>query len=44
MLKFLPDKLKTKKKCKYAVKKLPYLLTYLPDQYKPQQMGYKAIL
>ena len=44
MLKFLPDKLKTKKKCKHAVKKLPYLLTYFLDQYKLQQMGYKAIL
>ena len=26
MLKFVPDHLKTKKKCKHAVKKLPYLL------------------
>ena len=29
MLKFLPDLLKTK-----LVKKLPYLLRYVPDQYK----------
>ena len=34
MLKFVPDHLKTKKMCKYAVKKLPYLLRYVPDQYK----------
>ena len=44
MLKFLPDELKTNKKCKHAVKKLPYLLRYVPDQYKAQQMYYKAIL
>ena len=31
MLKFVPDHLKTKKKCKHAVKKLPYLLRYVPD-------------
>ena len=24
--------------CKHAVKKSPYLLTYVPDQYKTQQM------
>ena len=29
MLKFVPDHLKTKKICKYAVKKLPYLLIYV---------------
>ena len=34
--------LKLKKKCKYAVKKLPYI--YVPDQYKTQQMCGKAIL
>ena len=34
ILKFLPDHLKTKKMCKDAVKKLPYLLRYVPDQYK----------
>ena len=31
MLKFIPDHLKTKKMCKHAVKKLPYLLRYVPD-------------
>ena len=30
--------------CKYAVKKLPYLLRYVPDQYKTQQMCNKTIL
>ena len=47
MLKFVPDHLKTKKKkklCKHAVKKLPYLLRYFPDQYKTQQMCEKGIL
>ena len=32
MLKFIPDHFKTKKMCKHAVKKLPYLLRYVPDQ------------
>ena len=44
MLEFVPDHLKTKKLCKYAVKKLPYLLRYVPNQYKTQQMRDKAIL
>ena len=43
-LNFFPDHLKTKKMCKYVVKKLPYLLRYVPDQYKTQQMGDKTIL
>ena len=30
--------------CKYAVNKLPYLLRYVPDQCKTQQMCDKAIL
>ena len=32
MFKFFPHHLKTKKLCKYTVKKLIYLLRYLPDQ------------
>ena len=44
MLKFVPDRHRTKKMCKRAVKKLPYLLRYVPDQYKTQQMYDKAIL
>ena len=35
-LKFVPDHLKTRKVCKHAVKQLPYLLRYVPDQYKTQ--------
>ena len=31
MLKFVPDHLLTKKMCKHAVKKLPYLLRYVRD-------------
>ena len=32
MLKFVPDHPKTKKMCKLAFKKLPYLFRYVPDQ------------
>ena len=38
MLNFVPDHLKTKKMCKHAFKKLPYLFRYVPDQYKSQKM------
>ena len=44
MLKCVPDHLKTKNMCKHTVKKLTYLLRYVPDQYKTQQMHDKAIL
>ena len=37
-LKFVPDHLKTKKRLKHAVKKLPDLLRYIPDQYKTKKM------
>ena len=30
--------------CRHAVKKLPYLLKYIPDTYETQQMCDKAIL
>ena len=43
MLKFVPNHLKTKKMCKYAVKKLPFLIRYVPDEYKTQQLCDKAI-
>ena len=36
--------LKLKKKCEHGVKKLTYLLIYVPDQYNTQQMCDKAIL
>ena len=32
MLRFVPDHLKTKKRCKHAIKKLPYPLRYVRDQ------------
>ena len=44
MLKFVSDHLKTKKMCKHAIKRLPYLLRYVPGQYKTQQMCDKPIL
>ena len=44
MLKFVSDLLKPKKMFKHAVKKLPFLLRYVPDQYKSPQMYYKASL
>ena len=31
MLKFVPDHLKTKKYCKNAVKKLPFVIRYVSD-------------
>ena len=31
MIEFVPDHVKTKRMCKLAVKKLPYLLGYVPD-------------
>ena len=37
-------KLKTKKICKHAVRKLPYLFRYVPDQYKTQKICAKAVL
>ena len=36
MLKFVPDHLETKKLCKHAAKKIPFLIRYVPDQYKTQ--------
>ena len=44
MIKFVPDNLKTRKMCKYAVEKLPYIIRYVPDQCKTQQMCDKTIL
>ena len=32
MIEFVPGHLKTKKMCKHVVKKLLYLLRYVPDQ------------
>ena len=44
MLKFVPDHLKTKDMCKHEVETLPYLLRYVHDWYKTQQMYDKTIL
>ena len=30
--------------CNHAVKKLPFVITYVPNQYKTQKMCDKAIL
>ena len=43
-LKLVLDHLKTKKMCKYAVKKFLCLFRHVPDQYKTQRMCDKAIL
>ena len=44
MLKVVPDYLKTKKMCKNAVKKLPLVIKYVPNQYKTQEICDKVIL
>ena len=43
LLNFVPDRLKIKKICKHAVKKLPFVITYVRDQYNTQQMCDKTI-
>ena len=43
MLKFVLDHLKTKRMCRHAVKKLPYLLRYVPDQYNINKCVIKLI-
>ena len=44
ILKLVSDHLKTKKMRKHAVKRLLYLLIYVPDHHKTQEMCGKAIL
>ena len=44
MLTFVPDHLKTKQMCNYAVKKLLFVRRYVPDQYKTKKMYNRAIL
>ena len=44
MLKLVSDHLKTKKMYKHAVKKFPFVIRYVPDRYKAQQMCYKPTL
>ena len=44
ILRFVPVHLKTKKMCKYADKKLPFVIRYVPDRCKAQDMCDKVIL
>ena len=44
MLKYIPDHLKLKKCVNMQLKKLRFLIRYVPNQYKTQQMCDKAIL
>ena len=44
ILKLVPDHLKTKQMCSYAVKKLPLIIRYVPDQYNSKKMCNRAIL
>ena len=44
MLKCVPNHLETKKSCKHVLKKLPYLLRYVPYRYKTRRLCDKAIL
>ena len=44
MLRFISDHLKAKKMCKNAAKKLPFVIKYVPDQYKTQKICDKANL
>ena len=43
ILKLVPDQPKTKT-CKHAINRLPFVIRYVPDQYKTQQMCDKATL
>ena len=40
----VPDPHKTKKTCKNAVKKLPFVIRHVRDKYKTQQMCDKSFL
>ena len=44
MFRLASDHLNTKMMCKHAVKKLPFVIKYLPDRYMPQRMCDKVIL
>ena len=44
MQKFVPDHRSIKKTCKKAVKKLPFVIMYVPEQYKTQKMCSNVIL
>ena len=44
MLKFVPDYFKIKNGCKNEIKKLPCIITHVPDRSKSQEMCDKVIL
>ena len=44
MLRLAPNHLKTKRMCTHAVKKLPFVIAYVPDRYKAQGVCDTAIL
>ena len=44
MLRFVSDHLKTKNLCKNYVKKLPFVIKYVPDLKNTQEMCEKVIL
>ena len=44
MLRYVSDHLKTEKICKHTVKKLPLVITYVPNRYKTQEMCDKTIV
>ena len=44
MLRSVSDHLKTKNMCKNAVKKFPFVIKYVPDQYKTNEICDKVII
>ena len=44
ILRFVSDPHKTKKMCKHAVKKLPFVMRFIPHRYITQEILDKAIL
>ena len=43
MLKFVPDSLRTKWKCNYVVRKLPFVIRYIPNQYSTENIVIKLL-
>ena len=44
MLKLISDHLKTKRSAKNAVKRLPFIIMYVSDRYKTQEICHRIIL
>ena len=44
MLRFVPDHLKSKRMCKNALKKLQFVIRYVPHRYNTQEICDKFIL